>query len=176
MRRLLPVTREGWGCLVLLVIGGIAWGVWVVRNRFEGNKALYDAIEDGDAVRVETLLDRGSDPSSRNRGLAAFKDGFSAELRYAEAPLIRAVYAGNADIVRMLLQYGADANEKTVEGHSALMTAAWDNQAEIVGDLLVRGAVPLPADLDTPEAWARNQMLTPEIHALLERAGWLPPP
>lgn len=55
-------------------------------------------------------------------------------------PLMRASQAGQADVVRFLLEHGANPNAQTKEGGTALSVAAAAGHAEIVGMLLDQGA------------------------------------
>ncbi|WAQ97595.1 ANK3-like protein [Mya arenaria] len=97
---------------------------------FEPKSPLQFAIASGNIVIVNILLGRGS-----------------KIVRYGEykySALHSAVLKGRADICRVLLQYGADVNERTEEGATALMLACctleMKERAEIVKMLIDAGA------------------------------------
>ena len=72
---------------------------------------------------MQLLLARNADVNKRS------KQGRTA--------LLYAVWEGNKEIARMLLEIGhADVNQPTEDGNTPLMVAAWDNQRAIV-DLLL---------------------------------------
>jgi uncharacterized protein len=97
---------------------------------------LTKAAYKGDAAEVELLLKNGADPNDRQMGITA---------------LMTACNRGHVDVVRSLLDKGADVNAKDWEGWTALMAAAagaaHDNNQnkeerclEIVELLIDRGA------------------------------------
>ena len=69
-------------------------------------------------------------------GLGAKTDVASNRL----SPLLRAVERDHYPIVRLLLDYGASPDTADKEGRTALMTAAWRNNADILQLLIMRGA------------------------------------
>ncbi|OQD78652.1 hypothetical protein PENDEC_c001G06100 [Penicillium decumbens] len=56
------------------------------------------------------------------------------------SPLLRAVERDHYQIVRLLLDHGASSDSTDKEGRTALMTAAWKNNADILQLLIMRGA------------------------------------
>ncbi len=70
---------------------------------------LTKAAQKGDAEEVEQLLKKGSDPDERQMGITA---------------LMMACNRGHLDVVRLLVEKGADVNAKDWEGWSPLMAAA----------------------------------------------------
>jgi hypothetical protein len=89
-------------------------------------RALTEAAEAGDAVRVTSLVASG-----------AFAD---ARLRGGETPLMRASARGYADVARALLDAGADASARRADGFTPLILAAFFGHEEVVRLLLERGA------------------------------------
>jgi hypothetical protein len=89
-------------------------------------RALTEAAEAGDAVRVASLVASG-----------AFAD---ARLRGGETPLMRASARGYADVARALLDAGADASARRADGFTPLILAAFFGHEEVVRLLLERGA------------------------------------
>ncbi len=165
--------------LWLALIGVVA--LWVTAPAlFPGNSKLYDAIAAGDEAAARRLLADGADPNSRSLGLAGGDGGLSSQyspLLYAinrnepaiavllleagaepnvrnpenDTALIAAADAGMVDVVRLLLEKGADpgaAND-------------WD------------GSTPLHLGraFDVAGAPSPKTFLDPAIQSLLEAAG-----
>ncbi len=61
--------------------------------------------------------------------------------KYYATPLCIAISKGEVDVVKKMVSYGADVNEKT-NGMTPLMYAARYNQTEIISLLLEKGAYP----------------------------------
>jgi ankyrin repeat protein len=85
------------------------------------------AIENSDAEMLKQILDRGLDPR---------------ELRYRDhllqlvTPLQRACYLMNFDVVRVLLDRGADVNGPTAEEASPLVIAIQSRHGRLVEDVI----------------------------------------
>ena len=60
--------------------------------------------------------------------------------RYGATPLWLASVNGNAAVIAMLLEAGADADSASADGETALMVAARTGKADAVEALLARGA------------------------------------
>jgi ankyrin repeat protein len=90
------------------------------------NAALMDAVQAGDAEKVQSLLKAGADPNKRG-----------AE---DPIPLILAAANGLTDIAHALVEAGANVNAKQGSGITALMFAATNNHPDIVSYLLDKGA------------------------------------
>ena len=93
------------------------------------NGALFEASVRGHAEIVRLLLDHSADPSAAS--------GFA---RYS--PLMGAAYSEtlNTEIVRMLLQRGANVEWKAANGETALSLARKRGHTEIVDLLMQAGA------------------------------------
>lgn len=79
---------------------------------------------------ITALLDKGANPNQRTdttpvHGLMQF-DGSWANFD-GQTPFIRAALSGDIQVMRLLLQHGADPNLATNEGSTALMAAAGIN-------------------------------------------------
>lgn len=133
-----------------------------------GSTALLEALYDEDIPLdtvldiVETLLDAGADVnsaiidtdggSSSFRGLtvlerAVFRGSISITTilldigaKLTEATLYYAAESNNEELVRILLDAGADVNGRARYGHTALKAAATNQNIELTKVLLKRGA------------------------------------
>ncbi len=149
------------------------------------NDDLVAAAKKGDADAVKSLLDKGADANAKNSygatalTFAADKghlevvklllkhkaDPKVKDTFYKAAPLFWAVYRGNADIAKALLDAGAEADDDT------LVIAASEGHVEIVRALLDK-AKPKEAALN--EALAATPAKHAAVVALLKNAGATP--
>jgi len=101
---------------------------WYNTSLAQGTgQALLTAAEAGDQKAVERLLRDQADVNAKRPG-----EGSTA--------LMLACNKGHAKDVKVLLENGADANIRNVNGWTALMSAAANGNVEIVGLLLQRNA------------------------------------
>jgi uncharacterized protein len=167
----------------LLIAAGIPallfLGLSLLPIFVRGNQDLYDAIEQGDLERVQTLLHQGADPQSTWRGfqLLSARDQ-DRRRRFDAPPLIRAIQLKQPEIAAALIEHGADVNARDASGTPALMLAAQQGQTALVKRLLARGADVQATDRDghtilRPKADAEHgqPVLSPDIRALLLKAG-----
>jgi uncharacterized protein len=129
----------------------------------DGTTALHWAVHWNDGEAVTLLLRAGANPAAKNR--------------FGASPLSEAAAAGNADVVKALLEAGADATAlSTADGETVLMTAARAGNADAVRALLDRGA-----DVNARERykgqtalmWAAAERHPGVVKLLLERgADW----
>jgi ankyrin repeat protein len=133
MNPLLRAAAGGWiaGCRTLLDRGA---KVNVADER--GNSPLCHAImvrgSDGSVI-VELLLDHGADVNGEDCGW--------------QIPLIRAAFAGRADMVEILLRRGANVARRSPNHWTALHWAAvHPDKLELVSMLLRAGADPRAVD------------------------------
>jgi ankyrin repeat protein len=128
---------------------------------------------------IEALLERGANPNQRTdttpvHGLMQF-DGSWVNFD-GQTPFIRAALSGDIQVMRLLLQHGADPNLATNQGSTALMAAAGINwipaqtftrpeadYVEAVKLCLERGA----------DVNATNSLKLAAIHGAANR-GWVP--
>lgn len=126
--------------LAAILIGG--------REDYEGERrrqaAREELITSGFALTERTFLEavgQGNEAAARDFLIL----GYSPDTRDASglAALFLAVRSGNADLVRLLVDYGATVNEQSGgRGTSPLMEAAGTGQITITNELLEAGADP----------------------------------
>lgn len=117
-----------------------------------GETVLYKACRLGHERTVRLLLRRGANPDAEN-DFRPTDYGSKSELlmhflrptdpaknEYGLRPLYAAARLGHANIVRALLEYGADINARTETGVPAVYIAAEMNHKEVVELLLSSGA------------------------------------
>ena len=122
----------------------------------DGTTPLHWAVRANDVDAVQRLLRSGANPDAANRyGVTPL----SLAATNASAPLIQALLqagahptnsilmtaarTGNAEVIRMLIARGADANARESSlGETALMWAAAENHLEAVRALIEHGADP----------------------------------
>jgi Ankyrin repeats (3 copies) len=120
-------------------------------------RELTEAVESGDAARVEALLAAGA------RADAPTREG--------ETPLMRAASLGYEDVARALLEAGADADARRGDGFTPLILAVFFGHERIVRLLLTYGADASAHTRlgTTPEHWAAARGFV-EIASLLRSA------
>ena len=95
-----------------------------------GKSPFMRAIMSGDVETVEALLDCGAHPNVPAQGIASF------------TPLTWAINMGQTEIVRLLVQRGADVNAVGRHGETPLRSAAMKGNVEAARILLEAGADP----------------------------------
>lgn len=99
-----------------------------------GHTPLMEAASGGHVNVAKLLLERGACINSHSN-------------EFKESALTLACYKGHVDMVKFLLDAGADQEHKTDEMHTALMEASMDGHVEVARLLLDHGAeVNMPAD------------------------------
>jgi ankyrin repeat protein len=130
----------------------------VNRAGLDGTTALHWAVEQDDVEMARLLLRAGAEAGSRNR--------------YGVTPLYAACVNGNAAIINLLLEAGADPSTD-VAGETALMTAARTGAIDALQALLARGVdvnAKEPSQRQTALMWAAAENHAGAV-ALLVRQG-----
>ena len=96
---------------------------------------LLNAARANDLALARQLLAEGTEP---NGGPSGFPDSY--------APLMWAARHGNIELMRLLLEAGADTERRDFNGDRALLWAAQAGQAEAVALLLASGSPPVSPD------------------------------
>lgn len=94
------------------------------------------AVEKGDAFAARVFLeDSGADPNATIR-----RGDRYGIIEAGTTVLMYAAGFGHTDVVRLLLDYGAEPNRQDVRGGTALMLAAFNGERDVVALLAERGA------------------------------------
>ena len=123
--------------LSLAACGGSGGG-FVVVEEFS-DCPLCKAAKNGDLERIEFLIDSGENPNSVSQSVNAFSDQPG---KLGDSALRFAVAEGHVDIVRALLDGGADVNKANKDGATPLSASTNHSSAEIALILLDAGANP----------------------------------
>jgi len=117
-----------------------------------GQTALMWAASSGNVAAIRTLVEAGANVQARsnerdfrNYAPLSGKDaigGVQTGVKVEFSPLLFAVRAGQLDAVKVLLDAGANPNETTPDGTSALVIAAINARWDVGAYLLGRGADP----------------------------------
>jgi ankyrin repeat protein len=148
-----------------------------------------DAARRGDEARVIALLQQGANPNAATPTgetalqFAAEADDHAAVERlvhagakvannhYGVSPFIAACEHGDAQVMALLLQAGADVNQPMADGRTPLMVAAETGKPAAVKFLLERGATPNarePAQSQTALMWAAAEGNREAVQLLLQ--------
>ena len=136
------------------------------KRREEPNQKLLEASDSGDHEVVSRLLNEGAEVSSKNSDgnlgihLSAVKGhekvvaeflrkGQDVNIRsgqFNSSPLMWAAQEGHTNVIRLLLDHGAQIDLHNEGGETALTIAAYNSHSEAVSELLLRGADETLAD------------------------------
>lgn len=165
-----PLPRLVAWLILLFLIAVVVVG----PELFPGNSKLYDAIEAGDVQAARSILESGNDPDGRSRGLDP-----TETQRYRYTPLDYALREGEPEIAQLLVNAGADPNQRTYDDKPVLIVAADAGMVDLVRVLLEKGA-----DVQATDSLGGTALhfggtingqikdfLDPEIRAMLEAAG-----
>ena len=185
---LMKAAREGTVEIARLLL---ARGAKVNAKDGENSTALEAAISRDQGAMVALLLEAKADPNSVNKYMQSALSNAAAAgnleltelLLKAKAnpelpglaltPMMFAAFAGNGDLIRLLVRYGADVNYATKEyGQSALTSAITAGKPDMVALLIeLRANVNQKTpDGDTPLKMAKNGDQD-DVVAMLKAAG-----
>lgn len=109
-------------------------GARTEEHNESGHTALMECASNGHVDVAKLLISRGASVNTHSH-------------EFKESALTLACYKGQLEMVKFLLEAGADQEHKTEEMHTALMEASMDGHVEVAKLLLDSGAqVSMPAD------------------------------
>jgi len=91
------------------------------QNKKQRKAAFFEAVEQGNLNAVETILERDK-----------IIDVNQKDDELGRTPLLYAVINGNSDLIRLLLQHGADPRIKNDKGYDAIDAANHTGNEEIM--------------------------------------------
>ncbi|MDD2949266.1 MAG: ankyrin repeat domain-containing protein [Sulfuricurvum sp.] len=97
------------------------------------------SLQGADIIELVGLLDRNDTQTFQSR-VQTLSDANSAREDNNKTVLMYAVWVGNADAVKYLIDKGADVNAQDTGGASALHLAAWKAHTSIALYLIEKGA------------------------------------
>lgn len=111
------------------------WTAVEVRNMDEDNATFENGVDREPALDlIRSLLEKGGNPNVRTKEsipIRRFMLRTTGTLEWVDftgqTPFLRAAYAGDITVMRLLLKYGADPKIPTFGGTTALMAAAGVN-------------------------------------------------
>ncbi len=125
-----------------------------LKNQYRGSMLVMGIVEENPRI-VEQGLRGGENPNQR---YSYDEDNDSVLNPYTIktiTPIVQAAVNGNIEIVKLLLEYGADPNFCQRNGETALADAANRGDTKLVNYLLEHGADPnVPTPIGTPLALA----------------------
>jgi len=147
-------------------------GADVNRKHYSGETALMFAADSGDVNTIKTLLGAGADPNAKvlsfhageltpltitinsrheqrfevAKILLEAKAEVNFKGRFAMSPLMHALE--DLEMVKLLIEHGADVNQKNFRGATALMASAVGRDPSVVKYLIEKGADVNARDID----------------------------
>jgi uncharacterized protein len=111
------------------------WTAVEVRNMDEDNGSFENGVDREPVLElIKVLLDKGANPNARTKEsipIRRFMLRTTGTLEWVDftgqTPFLRAAYAGDLTVMRLLLEHGADPKIATYGGTTALMVAAGVN-------------------------------------------------
>lgn len=151
------------------------------REHTRSQTALMWAAAGGNTAVIESLVEARADVNARSSELKAFHDGtYLAGSKAASrdrvemfTPLLFAVRNGHIEAARALLAAGANVNDQTADGTSALHVACINGHWEL-GVMLVDEGADVRAE--SPGGTALHHIARTHSAEILVRVGGSPPP
>ena len=142
------------------------------------NRALFEAVKNGDIEQVKSLIADGADIDARWGDTCTKEEQEKAKVKDVEkTPLCSAVDSNNIDLVKLLVEAGADINVDA-KGWTPLCRAVDESKTAIVEYLIDHGAkVNYPADYGPLQCVINNKEMTELLIAKgadvnYSRGGW----
>jgi ankyrin repeat protein len=157
------------------------WSAVDVRNLELGRDGNDRGVRDDALALIERLLDAGADPNARTREypherrfILVVVGSVSWVDLTGQTPFLRAAAAGDVDVMKLLLEHGADPSIATDAGTTPLMVAAGVNWAVAetfdLGNEALLEAVKLAHSLGN-DVNAVNSMGIAAIHGAANRGA-----
>ena len=145
---------------ICFLLATAAWSAASPETQTAPTAEIHQAARQGELAKLKSLLDK-------TPGLLELKT------EAGKTPLHFAVEGGQADIVRYLLDKGADINARNVAGETPLHYAAGWGFLDVIALLIEKGAdvKARSNEGDTPLHYVRFQAITPVAKILLDHGA-----
>ena len=133
------------------------------------SKSVYSEMIQSDLLQAVSL----GNVNEIKRTLSIFMVDLNFESRHFQSPLHLAAKRGYKEVVRLLLDRGAEPNRRSYSGGTPLKWAAWYGHKDVVQLLMERGATPKIADCGghTPLHYAAQDGRKHIVKLLLDEAA-----
>lgn len=119
----------------------LAKGADPVAGGLAGESALSEAAVGSNSTRVSLILERGSDSKTSSKALFAMSESRPLVLNEEKQDVpVELAFPADSEILKLLIQHGADIETRDEEGATPLIRAAESGQTGIVRALLDHGA------------------------------------
>ena len=119
----------------------LANGADPVAGGLAGENALSEAAVNSSSTRVSLILERGSDSKTTSKALFAMSEGRPLVVNEERQDVaVELAFPDDSEILKLLIEHGADIETRDEEGATPLMRAAEFGQTGIVRELLKHGA------------------------------------
>lgn len=172
---------------LVAAVGAIGWLGNSRLRAMRLEKPLVAAVKAGNGAEVEAMLNQGADPNSRDRSeelKPSFWDALQTYIRgrrptadESNPVLVIAASQGNVQVIKLLLDRGADVNASGEYGENSLFRAISTAPNETIRLLLDRGANPnaLNVGNGTPLERAAERGKVETVQLLLAKGANLRP-
>lgn len=119
----------------------LAKGADPVAGGLAGEDALSRAAQESNSTRTALILERGSDNKTSSDALLAMSESRPLVVNEEKQDYpVELAFPDDAEILRLLIEHGADIEARGEDGATPLIRAATFGQTGIVRDLLKHGA------------------------------------
>jgi ankyrin repeat protein len=149
--------------LVFIILVAIVAFVGWERGWYVPHAPVVEAAEEGDLDKVKALIKQGRSINEHE-----------SKVKFGWTPLIAAIYQDNTNVVRYLIESGADLNLGDKNGETPLMwaMARGDEHVEVVKDLIAHGVDVLATNANgaTALSYASSDPPKPKILEVVKAA------
>lgn len=173
--------------LLLLLGGGLAWGIQSIENWLEQPSSLFEAIDQINSLNSKDYLKNNGwqnhnydlNTQQWHERLAHIQEMIEANPRILEqqdclgnTPLIKAAEKGNTELLSLLLEYTPEVNAVNTSGATALMQAIWLGHNEVAKILIDRPGISIFLIKDRVGLTAYDYAIKKNNHEIIDYIDW----